>query len=83
MSREKLKMFYVSEIMKTIPVNFKTPLQEMTFNALTALKISFERVETDEAVTMDDCVEINEKLNVKMVKTLFLYNNRLHKNKNL
>lgn len=38
------------------------------------LQIPFERVETDEAITMADCVQIAEKLNMKMVKTLFLCN---------
>lgn len=40
------------------------------------LKIPFERVDTDEAVTMDDCVLIDQKLNMKMVKTLFLCNRK-------
>ena len=36
--------------------------------------IPFERVDTDEAITMEDCVAIEEKLDMKMVKTLFLCN---------
>lgn len=44
--------------------------------AYTQLKIPFERVDTDEAVTMDDCVLIDQKLNMKMVKTLFLCNRK-------
>ena len=36
--------------------------------------IPFKRVDTDEAITMEDCVAINEKLSMKMVKTLFLSN---------
>ncbi|TQX38194.1 proline--tRNA ligase, partial [Clostridioides difficile] len=27
----------------------------------------FECVDTDEAITMEDCVQINKKLNMKMV----------------
>ena len=65
-------MFYVSEIRSTAPETFSTPLQEKTYEALAHLKIPFERVETDEAIMMEDCVKIDEKLRMKMVKTLFL-----------
>ena len=67
-------MFFVSKVYKTSPNEFKTPLQEYTYQALNYLKIPFERVDTDEAITMNDCIEINKKLNMKMVKTLFLCN---------
>lgn len=69
-------MFYISKIMNDVPKEYKTSLQKMTYKALSDLGISFERVETDEAITMEDCVEINKKLNVKMVKTLLLCSRR-------
>lgn len=69
-------MFYISEIMITEPKEYKNTLQEETYKALAQLKIPFERVETDEAVTMDDCVLIDRKLKMKMVKTLFLCNRK-------
>lgn len=65
-------MFQVSDIHTTAPEIFHTPLQEKTYAALAALQIPFERVDTDEAITMDDCAAINERLGMKMVKTLFL-----------
>lgn len=67
-------MFHISEIYTTAPEKFKTPLQEETYKYLEKLHIPFERVDTDEAITMEDCILINEKLNMKMVKTLFLCN---------
>ncbi len=67
-------MFFVGEPTTTIPKEFKTPLQKMTYTTLSKIKIPFERVDTDVAVTMDDCIEIDKKLNMKMVKTLFLCN---------
>jgi Ala-tRNA(Pro) deacylase len=67
-------MFYVSEIQKTTPTAFKTPLQRSIYQTLEHLHIPFERVDTDEAITMDDCVQIDAKLDMKMVKTLFLCN---------
>lgn len=67
-------MFHISDIYTTTPIDFKTPLQEQTYKALSQLNISFERVDTDEAITMEDCILINNKLDMKMVKTLFLCN---------
>ena len=67
-------MFFVSEIFKTPPNKFKTPLQEKTYQALDKLRIPFERVDTDEAITMEDCSMIDKKLNMKTIKTLFLCN---------
>lgn len=32
----------------------------------------FISVNTDEAITMEDCIQIKRKLDMKMVKTLFL-----------
>lgn len=67
-------MFYVSEIRTKAPSHFQTGLQELVYEVLEKLQIPFERVDTDEAITMEDCVAIDEKLNMSMVKTLFLCN---------
>ena len=67
-------MFYVSEVSAEAPKTVQTPLQEKVYQTLAKLKIPFYRVDTDEAITMEDCVLIDEKLDMKMVKTLFLCN---------
>jgi len=67
-------MFFVSKIYTTAPDQFSTPLQEKIYQSLQKLQIPFWRVNTDEAVTMEDCVHIDAELNMKMVKTLFLCN---------
>ncbi|NFN85937.1 prolyl-tRNA synthetase associated domain-containing protein [Clostridium sporogenes] len=67
-------MITVSEIQNTAPSAFKTILQEKVYNTLVELQIPFERVDTDEVITMEDCSAVNEKLDMKMVKTLFLCN---------
>lgn len=67
-------MIKVSEIQKTQPQAFKTELQKRVYQSLNQLQIPFERVDTEEVITMEDCTAINEKLNMKMVKTLFLCN---------
>lgn len=69
-------MFYVSEIQEKAPKQFQTLLQEEVYKALEKLQIPFQRVATDPAITMEDCSVIEEKLNVKMVKTLFLCNRK-------
>lgn len=67
-------MFFVSDIYTTAPEHFRTGLQEKVYQTLERLQIPFARVDTDEAVTMEDCVQIDAKLDMKMVKTLFLCN---------
>lgn len=67
-------MFFVSEIKTTAPEQFRTPLQEEVYRTLAELRIPFERVDTDEAIAMEDCVQIDARLQMKMVKTLFLCN---------
>lgn len=67
-------MFYVSEIKTKAPRNCQTRLQKMVYETLDKLEIPFERVDTDTAITMEDCAAIDEALNMKMVKTLFLCN---------
>ncbi|AKD04922.1 YbaK/EbsC family protein [Pontibacter korlensis] len=67
-------MFYISEVKNTAPAEFKTELQQMVYATLQKIGVPFERVDTDEAISMEDCVLINEKLDMQMVKTLFLCN---------
>lgn len=67
-------MSFVSEVVAEAPANFKSPLQEMVCESLARLQIPFQRVATDEAISMEDCIQINRKLNMNMVKTLFLCN---------
>lgn len=67
-------MFYVSDIKSTAPQKYGNELQKRVYLALSQLAISYQRVDTDEAITMEDCTEINQKLNMQMVKTLFLCN---------
>ena len=67
-------MFYVSEVQTTPPTEFKTLLQERVYTTLAQFQVPFERVDNEEAITMEDCILIDERLQVKTVKTLFLCN---------
>lgn len=80
-------MFYVSDIMEIAPESYKSPLQEKVYETLNKLEILFERVDTDEAISMKDCIEINKKvgyengenafpLQQQKGKVLFIYNYR-------
>ena len=69
-------LFFVSDVVTTAPASYKSPLQEKAYESLDELQIAYERVETDEAISMEDCVEINRKLEMEMVKTLFLCNSK-------
>jgi len=67
-------MIKISDIYTYPPSSFSSVLQKQTYTVLTELHIPFERVQTDEVITMDDCAQIDKKLDMKMVKTLFLCN---------
>ena len=69
-------MFFVSDILETAPTDYSNPLQRMVYEVLSKLQVFFERVDTDEAISMEECIEINQKLNMNMVKTLFLCNSQ-------
>ena len=74
MGKARNERRYISEIQTEAPRQFQTRLQERVYEALAKLQIPFERVDTEEAITMEDCTAIEEKLNMRMVKTLFLCN---------
>ena len=49
-------MFYVSEVKREAPKEFKSGLQEKVYQTLKELDIPFERVDNDPAITMEDCI---------------------------
>ena len=67
-------MIHTSHVIKTVPDQYRSALHQRIYETLNELDIPFERVDTDEAITMEDCIAINERLDVKTVKTLFLCN---------
>lgn len=52
----------------------ETTLRRKVYECLEQLEIPYERVDTEEAITMEDCEAIDAKLQMKTVKTLFLCN---------
>ena len=67
-------MFKVSDILTTPPAVFATELQRLVYETFARTEIPFERVDTDPGLTMEDCQHIDERLGVRIVKTIFLCN---------
>ncbi len=67
-------MFYVSEIVTTPPKEFSSDLQKKVYETFSELGIPFERVDTDPGITMEDCQNIDARIGVRIVKTIFLCN---------
>ena len=66
--------FYVSALTETSPNTFDTPLQQLVYKTLESAGISFQRVDTDPGITMEDCAHISARIGVDIVKTIFLCN---------
>ncbi|MBQ7203558.1 MAG: prolyl-tRNA synthetase associated domain-containing protein [Eubacterium sp.] len=65
---------YVSEQITTPPIEFKSGLHKAVYDTLKELNIDFVRVDTGEAITMEDCIDISKVLECEVIKTLFLCN---------
>ena len=67
-------MFKVSDILTTPPPVFSSELQRLVYETFARMEIPFERVDTDPRLTMEDCQHIDERIGVRIVKTIFLCN---------
>ena len=67
-------MIRTSEIRTTAPQEFVNETQRRVYAALERLAIPFGRIDNDPAVTMEDCIAIDQALGVPTVKTLLLCN---------
>ena len=67
-------MIHVSEVKTDKPPTYQNELHRQVYETLEQLGIPFERVNNDPALTMEDCIAIDERLQVKTVKTLLLCN---------
>ena len=69
-----LNGFYVSDPVPTPPEEFQTALQRIVYETFAVKDIPFTRVDTDPGITMEDCLNIDAKIGVHIVKTIFLCN---------
>lgn len=66
--------FYVSALMATPPTEFQTDTQRRIYQMLQQLHIDFQRADTDDGTTMEDCAYISEGLQCPVVKTILVCN---------
>ena len=67
-------MIHTSEIKTEAPAVFANETQRLVYAALERLAIPYGRIDNDPAVTMEDCIAIDQALGVPTVKTLLLCN---------
>lgn len=67
-------MIHTSEIRTEAPAAFVNETQRLVYAALERLAIPYGRIDNDPAVTMEDCIAIDQALGVPTVKTLLLCN---------
>lgn len=67
---------YISEISKDIPDSFTSELEEKVYNKLKELNISFDRVDNDVVESMEECIQINDKLGEEIRKTIIVCNEK-------
>lgn len=64
----------IPQILTTAPTHFSNEVQRLAYTALAELEIPFERIGNKPAATMEECLEIERILGVKVAKSLFLCN---------
>ncbi len=67
-------MIHTSEIKTAAPAAFANETQRKVYAALERLAIPFARIDNDPAVTMEDCIAVDQALGAPTVKTLLLCN---------
>lgn len=67
-------MIHVSAPITSVPKKYKNDLHRAVYETLVRCGIAFVRVDTDPAITMEDCIAIAETLQTPIVKTLLLCN---------
>ena len=65
---------FISEIMTTAPEDKRGELETRVYEELLKLGIKYERVDNDTVETMEECVEISEKLGAEIRKTIVVCN---------
>lgn len=67
---------YISEIKTTVPTDERCALETKVYETLSKLSIPFELVDNDSVESMEECIEISEKLGAEIRKTIFLCNRK-------
>lgn len=65
---------YISDIFKTKPEDNRSDLENKVYEELERLNIEYERVDNDSVESMEECIEISNKLGAEIRKTVFVCN---------
>lgn len=67
---------YISEVMMTAPEDERGALETKVYQELERLGIKYERVDNDTVETMEECIEISDKLGAEIRKTIICRNKK-------
>jgi len=67
-------MIKTSKLTTNPPKHFASEIQRDIYDILSNLSIEFERVDCEPAITMEDCLAIDNALGIQTVKTILLNN---------
>ena len=67
---------YISEISNDLPNNYTSDLEKSIYDKLDELSIHFDRVDNDTVESMDECIEISNKLGAEIIKTIIVCNEK-------
>lgn len=65
---------YISDIFKGRPSDKRSDLENRVYDRLDRLNIEFDRVDNDVVESMDECIDISNKLGSEIRKTVFVCN---------
>ena len=67
---------FISNITKEIPDSYTSELEQKVYEKLSELNIDFARVDNDSVESMEECVEISNKLGAEIRKTIIVCNEK-------
>jgi Ala-tRNA(Pro) deacylase len=67
---------FISEITNELPQEFANELEKEVYEKLDELNISFDRVDNDVVESMEECLEIDNKLGTEIRKTIIVCNEK-------
>ena len=65
---------FISDVMTTAPTDERGALETRVYQELERLGIKYERVDNDSVETMEECIEISNKLGAEIRKTIICCN---------
>ncbi|MBR2677917.1 MAG: prolyl-tRNA synthetase associated domain-containing protein [Bacilli bacterium] len=67
---------FISDITKEMPSSYTSELEKKVYEKLNELNIDFDRVDNDTVESMEECIEINNKLGAEIRKTIIVCNEK-------